>query len=82
MLIAESEKGTELVTSNGVDAALREAEGHVGESGMQYSREEMLLLEKTDLAILRPGYLDTIFDRFVRFLRHRLSILILYSPYY
>ena len=30
---------------------------------VQYSREEMLILEKTDLSLLRPEYLNIIFDR-------------------
>lgn len=32
-------------------------------SRLQYNREEMLILEKADLALLRPQYLDAIFDR-------------------
>ena len=31
---------------------------------IQYSREEMLLLEKSDFSLLRPTYLDIQFDRF------------------
>ena len=38
-------------------------------SRLQYNREEMLILEKADLALLRPQYLDAIFDRFDTILR-------------
>ena len=32
-------------------------------SRIKYTREELLVLEKTDLALLRPDYLDIQFDR-------------------
>ena len=35
-------------------------------SSIRYTREELLILEKTDLSILRPDYLAIAYDRYYK----------------